>query len=288
MIGIKKMFKKIQKYFYDNSYTLPYLAVITGQKCSLHCKNCCNFSPYHSAKLDFYEASKILNDLKNILKRVKGIKLIQLQGGDFFLHRDATKILEFISKSNKIKKCKIATNCIIFPSKEQIDILKNKKFYIRISSYGLTNEIKKDELIELLNTNNINYKLHSFANGNNTWSYLGGLEMKKQSESETNKNYMKCEFKDCLTLENGLISRCARATVAHKIQKFRPKKSDFINVRNPFFSVSSLKKYWNAQNYENGKVTACYFCNGTSGKSIIAGEQLSKEEYKHIRRSNDR
>ena len=82
------MFGKIKKYFFDKDYILQNLVVITGQKCSLRCKNCANFSPFHSKELDFYDINKIISDIDKISKRIKSFKHIQIQGGDCFLHKD--------------------------------------------------------------------------------------------------------------------------------------------------------------------------------------------------------
>ena len=288
---ITKLINKIKKFYYDEDYILDYLAVITGQKCTLRCKNCCNFSPFHSQKLDFYNADKIINDIENITKRIKHINRMQIQGGDFFLHKDAAKILKYVESNNKIHNCLIATNCILLPKQEILDILKNPKFIIRISSYGSINEINKQKFEELLVTNNIRYKFHHYAKKKDVWSNLGEIDIKKKSKTEVENIYKNCTFKVCLTLENGIIARCARATVAHFLQKFKPRKNDFINIRNPFFAINELKKYINATPKHDAKGTpfggvmmACYYCNGTSGDSIVPGEQLSAEELFRIKR----
>ena len=280
---MKNYIKEIKKYFYDKNYVLNFLVVITGQKCSLKCRNCSNFSPYHKKDIDFYNIDK-----KRIVKRVKNIKCLQLQGGDFFLHKDSEKILKYISNNNKISECMVATNCLIIPKQEILDILKSPKFLVRLSFYGTSNETRVKDIENVLIKNSINYKFHHFANKNDAWNYLGGIDTPKHTKEETESLYLNCKFKVCLTLENGLISRCSRATVAHRVQNFKPKDSDFVNVRKRFFAINELKNYIQKQNLSEGVVTACYYCNGTSGKSIPAGEQLTKEELQKIRRKHDK
>ena len=84
MIKNINIFQKIKHYFYDLNYEIPFLVVVTGQKCTLKCKNCANFCPYHSPELDFYDVNLIIKDLKNIIKRIKSLGSIQIQGGGFF------------------------------------------------------------------------------------------------------------------------------------------------------------------------------------------------------------
>ena len=271
--------KKIKKYFYDLDYELPNLVVITGQKCTLRCKNCANFSPYHSNELDFYDISKIISDLKNITKRLKYIQHMQVQGGDIFLHKDVIRLLNYIKNEEKIRECVVATNSIIIPKKEILEILSDKKFVVRFSSYGVANELNEKKLEKICNEFNINHYVYLFANGNSSWADCGGIDMKKHPLSLTKENYKKCLFKVCLTLENGILSRCSRSTVAHKVQHFRIKKQDFVNVRSPFFNIHKLKQFVvENENSEKGMVQACFYCNGTGGKMIVAGEQISKEE----------
>lgn len=281
---LHNIYKKIKHHFYDYDWEMPNLIVISGQKCTLHCKNCSNFSPYHSSRLDFYNADDIIQDLENIIKRIKCLIHIQLQGGDFFLHPNAYKILNYIANEDKIMNCTIATNCILLPKQELLDIIKQQKFSIRISNYGTANEKNKDKLEKLLIENKINYRFHHYANQDNTWSYCGGVRTPKQTKISTIENYEKCGFKVCLTLENGIISRCSRATVAHLVQKFTPAPKDFVYVRNKLFSVHDLKKFWNYRKSSKGIVTACYYCYGTSGGKILPGEQLTRSEYIEIRK----
>lgn len=279
---------KLKKYYYDPDFEIEFFAVITGQKCTLHCKNCVNFSPYYPKCFDFYDMEKTIEDLENVTKRIKCIKKLHIQGGDFFLHKDALKLLEYVAKSSKIEKCQIATNCILKPRQELLNVLKNPKFSIRISSYDVVNEIKKEDFEKILIENGVKHRFYKYANKTGMWSDAGGIDTPKHSEEETKRNYLNCIFKRCLTLENGIISRCARATVAHHLQKFKLKKRDYVNVRSPFFAIATLKKFINLQNTDGGGVTACFYCNGTSGKEIPAGEQLTPEEIKCIRQNSDK
>lgn len=276
----------IKKNFKDEKYTINLMVVITGQKCTLHCKNCANFSPYFPKEFDFYDIDKIIEDIKKITDKIKEIKKLQIQGGDCFLHKDIIKLLKSVSENDKITSCTIATNCIIIPNNEILNVLKNPKFEVRISFYSTANETNSEKLLKCLEKNNIKHYFHKYANGNGTWSYLGGINQKKADLKTTLSNYSRCGFSGCLTLENGIISRCSRATVAHFIQKFKPKKSDFVNVRSRFFILRDLKKYIRNTTRKKGVPTACFYCNGSNsrgGDQIPAGEQLSKEEILRIK-----
>ena len=258
----------------DKSYEIPFLVLVTGQKCSLRCKNCCNFSPYHSPSISLYNIEYIISDLKKIIHKVKCIKKLAIQGGECFLHPQLLNLIKFVNSEEKINCCVIHTNAVCKINPRIIDIISsNTKFVIRISPYGDVNKKYVNKLESILKNNNINYYYHNFASYAGEWSYCGGQEISKQNKENTVNNYMKCEFKGCLTLENGIISRCSRATIAHIYQKFHPQKKDFINVRKKFHIIK-LKSYIKNANSEKGIVTACFYCQGTSGPKITAGEQI--------------
>ena len=176
------------------------IVVVTGQACSLKCKNCGNFTPYHSKNIAFYDADKIIMDISKLTKAFKGIKLCQFQGGEFFLHRDADKILEAAIKNPRIWKIYIATNGI-FPTikPHMLQLLMNKKVSLRISNYGKVNERKRKELYYTLKKNNINVWQYEFSNGRTLWSDLGGIDMSRRDEVITQKTFQTCDFKGCLT-----------------------------------------------------------------------------------------
>ena len=256
---------KVKKYLRIKSITINYLVVVTGQKCTLRCKHCANFSPYFSREFDFYDMKNIIADLTVLTDQVREISLLQIQGGDFFLHKDAELLLSYIEGNDVITQCHVAHNCIVKPKANLISILKNPKFVVRFSSYGAVNEIKEQELCAYLRLHGVHFFFHSFANENGSWSYLGGVEQSKADKEKTRENYRRCAFRYCLTLENGIISRCSRATIAHHIQHFTPAPEDFINIRSCSFSINNLHRFIKNASMDRGIVEACYYCNGSVG-----------------------
>lgn len=196
-------------------------------------------------------------------------------------------MLEFISNNDKIQQCTLATNCVIIPNQKILDVLKNNKFNVRISSYGTTNELSIDKLINVLENNNISYSFHSYVSGNGTWYDKGGVDMKRSSKRAAQEAFANCFYgKHCFTLENGKIFCCSRGAHAHNAQGYKPKRSDFVNVRTAFFAIRNLIWYINRCKHGRGgdEIQACYYCTGVNGREIPAGEQFTVEEYKEIKR----
>ncbi|WP_302368600.1 radical SAM protein, partial [Brachyspira aalborgi] len=258
--------------------TLPNLVFITNQKCNLKCKNCANFSPYLSQIIPYYKANELINDLKAITKHMN-IWQLQLQGGEFFIHPEQYKILQYISRNKKIKNIMIATNGMIIPHKRILDLIKdNKNIYIRISNYGDINNTQSLKLKEKLDKYGIKNFMHLFANGDSYWSYCGDVNMERLSYKEMMNSYNNCIFaKVCLTLENGFVSICSRATIAHVVQNFEFSDKCGIYIRDNF-NPSKFLKFAE----EKPPVEACYYCYGTQGKQILPAEQVNKEEWEEV------
>ncbi|WP_289181457.1 radical SAM protein [Helicobacter japonicus] len=281
--------------------TLENLVVISGQNCSLKCKNCANFSPYLAKMIPFYPYEEICADIEEITKHTQ-IKNMQLQGGEFFLHPNATQILEYVAGNPRIHRITIATNATIVPKDSILSLIKESgKIRLRLSNYGEANHKSAQKLESTLTQWKIPYWIHCYASGDGNWVDCGGKSVKRLKESVVQKIFKECIFGQCggcLTMENGFISKCSRAVVAHLVQGFALGKNDGILVRQnaqrifsaynvanggggvelPAFSFDTLQNFLASQT----PLQACYYCYGTSGQEIPAGVQLSKEELNFI------
>ena len=89
--------------------------------------------------------------------------------------------MKYVAQNNKIEKCQIATNCILKPKQEILDVLKNPKFSIKISSYDVVNEIKKEDFEKILIENGVKHRFYKYANKTGMWSDTGGIDTPKHS-----------------------------------------------------------------------------------------------------------
>lgn len=283
-------------------YLLRNIVVITGQNCSLKCKNCANFSPYLAKTIPFYPHEEICQDVQAITDECQILRL-QLQGGEFFLHPNALQILEYIANNPRIHQVTIATNATILPKDSLLGIIKQSgKISVRLSDYGEANHKNAQRLESALASHEIPHFTHHYVHSDNQWRDCGGKNMERLKDDVVQKIFETCLFgRNCLTMENGLISRCSRGVVAHIAQGFHLGANDGILVRPnakrafatitqthqmseknqsilPAFSFLRLKHF-----LENpSPIEACHYCYGTSGKAIPPGEQFTPEELKTI------
>ncbi|MCM1106442.1 MAG: 4Fe-4S cluster-binding domain-containing protein [Blautia sp.] len=249
-----------------------YLVLITGQACSLKCKECANFSPYALPETLKYNVDDIISDLFKVLCSVKKIHLLQIQGGEPFIYPELDKILDFCVNEKRINHIHIATNGTIIPGDKLIPLLQSKKITMRISNYEAAfqgNHVK--ELSLWCTANNISFDVYNFEKGNGTWDCLGKDVKREDRDLVVANRFKECAFKTCLTLENGWIGHCSRSIVAPGVQGFTPIKGDYIDVRNDPKLRRNLRNYVKKAKY----MECCIYCYGTNtGIQVIAGEQL--------------
>lgn len=293
-----------------HSYLLRNIVVITGQNCSLKCKNCANFSPYLAKTIPFYPHEEICQDLQAITDECQILRL-QLQGGEFFLHPNALQILEYIANNPRIHQVTIATNATMIPKDSLLAIIKQSgKISVRLSDYGAVNHKSAQRLEAVLAAHAIPYFTHHYVHSDSQWRDCGGKDVERLGDDVVQKIFDACLFgRNCLTMENGLISRCSRGVVAHIAQGFSMGAHDGILVRPnakrvfatiaqtyqmsagggadnqiylPTFDFLTLKNFLD----NPSPMEACYYCYGTSGKPIPPGVQLTLEELKSISKTH--
>jgi organic radical activating enzyme len=102
--------------------------------CNLSCRMCSSLNSSKWAEL-LNEPLKNKNSFKAIIKNLKNIKHIKYQGGEPFITKEITEVLEHIAKHNC--EFSFSTNCTVFPQK-YLDLLSQAKFlYATFSIDGI-------------------------------------------------------------------------------------------------------------------------------------------------------
>ena len=253
-----------------NHFCIPGLVVSVGQKCTLKCKNCGNFSPYASQEHLEYDVFDIIREINSFLDTVDFITEIQIQGGEPFLYKDLEKLVEFTLNEKRILHVTIASNGTIIPPDKIISLCKNPKVTIRISDYSIPG--KKQVLKNYLNNNGINYFCYNFSDNNDKWRDLGGIDtIRENDDSIVEKRFMNCNFQYCLTLENAMLGWCSRSTHAPFIQKFPISDEDIFKFEaDGTADCKKLREYLSEHKF----METCRYCHGTDGEAIQPAIQI--------------
>ena len=250
---------------------LNYLVVSVGQQCNLRCKNCANFAPYASAQMRRYPIENIIADFESLFKVVGRINSLQIQGGEPLTYTALPKLTGYLSACREVGEIVVATNGTITPSDEVMHNFSINGIKLRVSNYPQN----RDNLATFLakaQAYRVEVNLYDFASRESMWFDCGGLDTPcENNDAVVADRFAKCAFNVCLTLENGELHRCSRATNARKLQGFTPPPNDFVCVRKNDSLTEHLMAYLSNPRFE----TACRYCNGTyNTPKIPAAEQL--------------
>lgn len=276
VIIFKKIFNiLIWKFCYPNRIKIDFLVFIIGQKCTLRCRHCGNFTPL--LPQTFYSFNEISSDLEKILE-VSKIYTVQIQGGEALIYPELVDLLKRL-KTKKICSVHIATNGTRELTDEQIKVIRKLGATIRISDYQVNSRISAitGRLVEQCKKNKIAYRLYRFVSGDSSWMDMGGKDTEREDDdARAKRTFDTCPFNICLTLENGLIARCSRATVSHLIQDFMPAEKDLIELRT--MNAQELGKRLKEYMLHPSFMEACRYCYGSHGKPIKAAEQYGSRK----------
>lgn len=184
---------------------LPRIPLMITTRCTLHCKECHNLMPYYKQPKD-YKAEEIIEWIKNICDAVDEWICLELVGGEPFLYRDLLKVLRYVLTENKIQQIEFTTNASIIPSREILELLCDKKIYVKISEYPKL--IDSSKLVVILDQYKIRYDIMK----NMRWTKTGALTSRNRTDVDLQSQYLNCrQAKTCRTILNGRMYVCSKA-----------------------------------------------------------------------------
>lgn len=201
-------------------YTISYLVLSVGQMCNLRCKNCANFAPYAPAELRRYPIENIIADFESLFKVVGRIDRLQIQGGEPLTYTDLPKLTAYLNACKEVVRVEIATNGTITPKDEWWHNFSMSKVTFRVSNYP-QNRGNLEAFATKAQAYRVNVRMYDFASREALWYDCGGMNTPRENDDRiVAERFNRCAFKGCLTLENGELHRCSRATNAHTMQHF--------------------------------------------------------------------
>ena len=202
----------------DGMAMITRLVVVLGTKCSLRCRDCNNLMNHFKPQFDIDE-NQILQALKNLLSVVDGIVRCELIGGEPFLAKNFTPILDFCLSNEKIWSVETTTNGTVMPSEGSIKLLQHEKMVVRISDYGEL--VDKHPLIEYLQNRHIKYTLLELGE----WMVTGDVTKRGRDEKELKKIYENCTSAYwCKALFRDKMFVCPRAASLYELGYMKEKE----------------------------------------------------------------
>ena len=243
----------IRRPFYNK--VIPHLGVLLTSYCNLNCRDCADFIPRRPQrnmdKADFYKY------MGKILKVVNHVGEILLIGGEVFLYKDLSEILEWCINHDQIHQVALTTNGTIIPDDEIMQKLCADKVLLRISGYPETVAPMRKELVD--KATKLNIRIHDLENM--TWSDTGSRECRHRTREELEEVFNSCTMADCIGLmPEGYITFCSRQGTALETDFYpTPLKNEYINL-NECSDEELYKKI--VDFYELTYISTCDYCDG--------------------------
>ncbi|WP_156802850.1 radical SAM protein [Desulfovibrio sp. 6_1_46AFAA] len=255
------------RFFITKKPAMPILEYVVTTKCTMNCKHCNTFIPYftnqtHVKPVGFEEFK---NDLDTILKSVDFIMFLGFVGGEPLLAKDLHKMLAYALKQKKVRHVFLATNCTLLPSKELLEVMKNKKFAVQISDYRnvkLKNNmtVKYDEFKRMCIKNDIRMSNFQEKREAMNWQTMPDLYKDRQNAIYIQNQYDKCWGRYCNMLCDGILTQCTLSVYINRNMEITPQiQNELVDIRKNKNTKELTKKIINF--YSRPYSEFCHYCH---------------------------
>lgn len=234
---------------------LKTLTIVVTERCNLRCKECMSFIPYYKDPKDC--DWDVMNQAIDRLLHLERFSLIEVEGGEAFLHRGLPDLLNKLCASAHVEQIYPITNGTILPSPELLNSLKSRKIIVRISDYGKYSP-KLNALTALFEQENVQYAIMR-----QRWLKCAEIRNNRKSPVELHELFSNC----CKSvghpfLFHGRLYKCQFATHAERLGAIPRFEEDSVDLTDLNCSPGELKQKLDAFYTNRAYIQACQYCNG--------------------------
>ena len=198
-------------------------------KCTLNCKHCNLFIPYHKEHIHFpFEEMKRNIDL--FFERIDFVTYFGLIGGETFLHPDLEKIIRYLGENyrRQIGRITVVTNGTVTPTESLLKTIKKYEMYLSISDYTkvVPYEKKMEQLIEKAEE----YKIDYYRNPSIIWTDFGFPERPLKRTAEQLEEHLRSCRPNWNALHGGKFYYCNVSWCAEQSGHFKLQQEDYIEL----------------------------------------------------------
>ena len=272
-------FLSLKDWYKNKKVCLYELHMAITTACTLNCKYCNMYMPFHKKHAIIYTFEEIKEQIDCLFTYVDRIVRLVLLGGEPLINKDIDKIINYLYEKyhNRFDILTITTNGTIIPNEDTIDAIKKSNTVISISDYNL-NDSYSEKLINLKNILDQN-RIESTINKSLEWKdFSFPYNPLNLSEKQSYINMNKCNpiFRG---FNDNKFYFCHIVWSADKAGLFKEQPTDFINFLEPSECIKEKIVMMDNCCYEDYKFNAlCQKCGGCSElnqKFISVGEQLT-------------
>jgi len=210
------------------------------------------------------DTSLLFQAIDRIFRCVDAVYHMEVLGGEAFLNKDLSVIMEKLLQYDNIFRIDIITNGTILPDKNLLRILKRDNICVVVNDYGAISK-KRDMLLSLLDEMGVKNRL----NVHWAWADLGDFSPRLRSEEQLAALFKKCNFNTCSELLDGELHRCPRSSHGMNAGVVPRYNGDYVNVLEGTLSTAELKKRIRELIKDKKFIRACDYCNGNTSASLV-------------------
>jgi len=263
-----------------NGIFMRSIDLIITEKCSLRCINCSNLMQYYKNPINC-DINMLFKGIDEYFKVIDEVMDFRIIGGETFMNKDWSLIVEKIIDEPKAKRIVIYTNSTIVPKEVTIPLLQNTKVIIVATNYGEELSRKLPDLRAFCELNRIAYHIINV----DEWLNCATIERHDRSLKDNLDLFKLCCAKNMATLSDGRLFRCPYSANAHRLKAVPDFKDDYVDLLYGSYDRSTIKRKVRKYLYDNDYLDTCDFCNGRplSGEevkpAIQVREPLSYHKY---------
>lgn len=266
--------KNIKK---EEVFSFDRIHFIVNNFCNLKCTHCFMYmNSYPPGRKRNVELEKMKRDIQILFEAVDSFGVVNIFGGEPFLHPDLSRIVEEIRKNKSFGSIIINTNGLAKIKEEQLEGLDDKRIRLAFSNY--MKSISENQ-IEQFNDNVALVKKHNITVGIQnelpTWNISSTL-CKNECSKEDMKRYKdRCGVK-FLYVHNGKIFPCAMCLSINDME-IADYKTDYIDIETCKDAREVRSKMIEMINRDY--YCTCQHCDQDTAITTIAGEQGYNARY---------
>lgn len=240
--------------------------IIITEKCSMKCVDCSNLNQYARDPKDFAleEVAAWTEQLLTITDNIGEIRVI---GGEPFMNKQCSEIVEYLAEHPKVNKVVIYTNATIPLRLEHIERMGNRKIIFMITNYG---NLSRNHTAVTTALEDAGIRFNSEPP--HDWTECGSIVQHHRTPEEQRQVFNRCCGKELYTVVDGRFYRCPFAANAVAMGAIPNVPTDYVDLVTA--SKEELREYATNKPY----LEACDWCNGRDrdAPKITPGIQTKK------------
>lgn len=249
-------------------------------KCTLNCRHCNLFIPYHKEHINF-SFDEMKRNIDLFFQRIDFVTYFGLIGGETFLNPHLEKCIVYLGEHyrNQLGRITVTTNGTVMPSGSLLQTIKKYEVYVSISDYTdvLLYKEKMERLIAKAQELGIDYYRNQFI----VWTDFGfPYHPVQRSEAQLEEHLRSCR-PNWNGLQNGRFYYCNVSCCAELSGRFKLQPADYIDLEtiDPTDKTACRK----IVELSRGTSSFCRICGGCGADNtnyVPTGVQMSREEGK--------